>query len=469
MLKKKLFLGLITRCKDEYFIAEFVSYYLSEGVDLIYIIDDNSSNKEFYKSLHGNHRVIIVYEKNIINSNYASKLYAEIKNNFEWLIYVDVDEFITTKKDRLKSIRDELKTNFHDVDCIKIPWVMMSSNNQGESPASVLRANVWRWNHDLEHPNRIHKFRCRYQKIEVKCIFRTSVFEDVTDHHPKKSNRESPKVVESVSKKSVTLDPFHNSLREVDIKSAYLVCYHYRIISAENNKRKLDNNQWYIDKKYSLKDLESSDHSEVFDNTMSIKSSKTKIFVIGFNRCGTRTLHYFFKKNGLRCIHWDGDNLVNVMERNMAAGNKLLYGGRTVNVSVNSDCRYESAQVFSDLTCHYLDKDAKDYYKILDGDYKSSKFILNIRNIEDWISSRKKHSNGAVLQTLKAYHNCSTEDLENIWRDMWRQSIDEITEYFSDRPNDLLIFNIDTDGVEKITSFLEVEYTLDARHYEYVA
>ena len=34
------FLGLITRCKDEFFLKEFVDYYLSEGVDHIYILDD---------------------------------------------------------------------------------------------------------------------------------------------------------------------------------------------------------------------------------------------------------------------------------------------------------------------------------------------------------------------------------------------------------------------------------------------
>ena len=44
MLNKK-FLGLITRCKDEYFVKEFVDYYISQGVDHIYIIDDDSVDK----------------------------------------------------------------------------------------------------------------------------------------------------------------------------------------------------------------------------------------------------------------------------------------------------------------------------------------------------------------------------------------------------------------------------------------
>ena len=37
-----------------------------------------------------------------------------------------------------------------------------------------------------------------------------------------------------------------------------------------------------------------------------------RIFIIGFNKTATRTLHYFFKGNGLNAIHWDDGNLVKV-------------------------------------------------------------------------------------------------------------------------------------------------------------
>ena len=48
---EKKFLGLIARCKDEFFVKEFCSYYLSQGVDQIHIIDDNSSNKSIYDGI----------------------------------------------------------------------------------------------------------------------------------------------------------------------------------------------------------------------------------------------------------------------------------------------------------------------------------------------------------------------------------------------------------------------------------
>ena len=101
------FLGLITRCKDEFFIKEFCDYYLSQGVDKIFVIDDDSNDKSIYDTIH-DARVQIIYEKNVFpniknGSNkgqmiLVNKYYKQVKNNFKWMISVDVDEFITTKK-----------------------------------------------------------------------------------------------------------------------------------------------------------------------------------------------------------------------------------------------------------------------------------------------------------------------------------------------------------------------------------
>ena len=57
-------IGLIVRCKDEPYVFEFVNYYLTQGVDKIYIIDDNS-NKEIYKDVINNEKVNIIFDNNI--------------------------------------------------------------------------------------------------------------------------------------------------------------------------------------------------------------------------------------------------------------------------------------------------------------------------------------------------------------------------------------------------------------------
>ena len=264
------FLGLITRCKDEFFIKEFCDYYLSQGVDKIFVIDDNSNNKSIYNNIDDN-RIEIIYEQNIIKNNYANKLYKQIKSNFKWIIYCDVDEFITTKKNITNTIKDELKTTFKNVDCIKIPWVMMSCNSIEKNPNSILLENTYRWNHNKKHPHKIQKFRCRYDKIEVKCIFKTDKFNSILDHHPlEKSGHVF--IVDSISKKKQALVSFYGNLREEDIKNGYLLCYHYRIISKENSISKLKTNSWYIQNGYTIDDLMTCDYPEIIDETLKYKT-----------------------------------------------------------------------------------------------------------------------------------------------------------------------------------------------------
>lgn len=278
--KKQYFLGLITRCKDEFFIKEFCDYYLSQGVDKIYIIDDDSIDKTIYSNIRDK-RVEIIYTTNVFKPknevpgrwnqmDEVNKLYKQIKQNFEWIISVDVDEFITTKKNINNTIRDELKTTFNNVDCIKIPWVMMSSNGIEKNPESILKTNVYRWNHNKQHPypKDYRKFRCRYNEIEIKCIFKSEKFDYIDVHHPK--NPYKPvKIVNSINKNYEKLNHIYNNLRENDIKNGYLLCYHYRIISKENNINKLNKAQ-YI--KYTLEDLNNSDYAEIKDETLKKKS-----------------------------------------------------------------------------------------------------------------------------------------------------------------------------------------------------
>ena len=185
------------------------------------------------------------------------------------MISVDVDEFITTKKNITNTIKDELNTTFKDVDCIKIPWVMMSCNNRDKNPKSILLENTFRWNHNEKHPHKIYKFRCRYKLIEVKCIFKTDKFDKISLHHPNETVGDCI-IVDSIKKKKQGLNTFYNNLRENDIKNGYLLCYHFRIISRENCVNKLNKAQY---SKYKLEDLMRSDHPEIIDETLKNKTS----------------------------------------------------------------------------------------------------------------------------------------------------------------------------------------------------
>lgn len=282
-MKQKKFLSILTRCRDEFFIKEWVDYYISQGVDSIYIIDDDSEDKSIYNFASDKEykNVNIIYEKrNYADTNTAqqcqldkdspvNKIFrSKIQGNYKWLIYCDVDEFMVTKKHFNLTIRERLKKIENDVTCIAVPWVFMSGAKLKNNPQSVLREVVYRHDHDKRHPHPINKFRCRYEQIEYKCIIKPDSYKYLLDHKPLPSRRTVNGC--SLSRTKPVYSHILN-LRNKDIENGEFLCYHYRYISDEHAKNKLNTNGWYINDGYSFEHLKTSSYPEIYDDTLSRK------------------------------------------------------------------------------------------------------------------------------------------------------------------------------------------------------
>ena len=96
-----------------------------------------------------------------------------------------------------------------------------------------------------------------------------------------------------------------------------------------------------------------------------------------------------FTEPKIQSVHWDLGRLALKMQENLVGNKNLLVG-------------YEQYIVYTDMeTCIY--NDLKNTYKyhfmfkyfdLLDKQYPNSKFILNTRPVDNWISSRLNHTNG---------------------------------------------------------------------------
>ena len=251
----KNFLTILLRVRNEnLFLESFIKHYFAEGVDEIYILDDNST-QPFPKIVEEDERVF-VYEATTFKSHHeklhdAQMMYNHmLRDKTEWFMFIDADEFITTRRNTDKTIREELETTFKDADLIKIPWIMFGSNGEDRNPKQVLTDTIWRWDHDKKHPHpeeamKIWKHRCcKYDKIEVKSIFKTEAFAKLTTHCPSDPTREI-NIVDGVDNiQNYMNDPeteiWYHNLREESIDRAYLACNHYRNISKEQMKQKAD-------------------------------------------------------------------------------------------------------------------------------------------------------------------------------------------------------------------------------------
>lgn len=151
-----------------------------------------------------------------------------------------------------------------------------------------------------------------------------------------------------------------------------------------------------------------------------------KIFAIGFNKCGTSSLHALFLELGRPSFHgveWRSCNDMKILKE--------------------YDC-------FSDGIPEDLQK--------LDISFPGSKFILQLRELDGWIFSRlghieKERKNGMHVAT--EYWD-STDHAVKMWIRQRNHYHLKVLEYFADRPGDLLIVNFirDEQAANKICKFL---------------
>ena len=166
-----------------------------------------------------------------------------------------------------------------------------------------------------------------------------------------------------------------------------------------------------------------------------------KVFQIGFNKCGTKSLYTFFKQNGHRSIHNNKSIEEYTLKSNHAKG-KLLCDGAD-GIILWSDIRYVQRN-----------------FSILANQYPDSKFIFNVRNFDNWLQSKQRQTNRPFAKYDK--YNREYIDKYDIkilfkeyWKAYWIIHTTDIEEYFVGvQSKRLLVFDIEKDTGEKIADFL---------------
>lgn len=284
----KNFLTIILRVRNEnLFLESFVKHYFAEGVDEIFILDDNST--EPFPDYVKNHEKVFIYQANYFSSHHEKLLDAQLLYNHvvrektEWLMFVDADEFITTRRNPEKTIRQELETTFKNADLVKIPWIMFGSNGRDRNPEKVLLESIWRWNHNIAHPHPSEAMKiwphrkCKLDKIEVKSIFKTSKFNKLTTHCPSEPIGEIV-IVDGIDNITNYMNEpeteiWYHNLREASIQRGFLTCNHYRNISKQQMEQKANDSHLPLYRVPDCVNLQLlSDFSEIEDTLLRDKA-----------------------------------------------------------------------------------------------------------------------------------------------------------------------------------------------------
>jgi hypothetical protein len=129
---------LFTNARNEDNILEWIIHHLNIGFTHIHIID-HKSEKPIYdivQSIQLDNVTVERIDSDIIKTNLMWKVHAyALKENYDWLLYLDADEFLVLNND---STLESFLQNYEKFDQIGINWLMFGSNNHHDIPNGTI-------------------------------------------------------------------------------------------------------------------------------------------------------------------------------------------------------------------------------------------------------------------------------------------------------------------------------------------
>jgi len=128
---------------ESWIIKEWIEHYLSEGIEHFYLIDNGSTDDYEIKINDYMNYITLVKDPLRLKSNTQSYLYNKIflnkvKEETEWLIICDIDEYMYARNGYSKII-DALNVLPQHMDKIFIRWKLFGSNKHIKQPESVIK------------------------------------------------------------------------------------------------------------------------------------------------------------------------------------------------------------------------------------------------------------------------------------------------------------------------------------------
>jgi hypothetical protein len=163
-----------------------------------------------------------------------------------------------------------------------------------------------------------------------------------------------------------------------------------------------------------------------------------KVFGIGLNKTGTRSIASALRQLGYRTLH-KGDVATSALVERAASERRPLL----TYLGSSWDAYFDVAALVHG-------------FRDLDAQYPGSRFLLSTRELEGWLRSREKHVLANQRRAAEGAYSGRwlTVDIDG-WRTEWQAHHAAVAEYFGDRPDDLLVFDaVGGDGWDVLCPFL---------------
>jgi len=172
------------------------------------------------------------------------------------------------------------------------------------------------------------------------------------------------------------------------------------------------------------------------------------IFQIGFNRCGTASLHRFLLESGISSLHWGYEVLGTLISARIDAGEDPIKD-------------FPHIIGFTDMIGPRPGGLAEPYkrFDYLHRWYPNALYVLNTRDREKWIASRAtfQHEGQTLLAGFAQMLKIPESAVPDFWRAEWDYHHAIVRAHFSGAPN-FLEFHIEQDDPDKLRAFVATRY-----------
>lgn len=131
---------IVTIIKNEQkYLNEWLQYHINLGIDNIFVFEDTGSeshrdicskyNNVTLLPIEFTNNIIFITNKRISQIARYQRIiyYLKYKYDFDWVIYIDVDEFLTLQDDN--NTLDNIFEQFMEYDFVQLQWMNYNANN----------------------------------------------------------------------------------------------------------------------------------------------------------------------------------------------------------------------------------------------------------------------------------------------------------------------------------------------------
>ena len=152
--------------------------------------------------------------------------------------------------------------------------------------------------------------------------------------------------------------------------------------------------------------------------------SRRRVFAIGLNKTGTTSLDAALRLLGYRTLHWGGPDARRCVRRAMAEGAPLLE---------HLDPEPEAVSDLEEVT---------HSFELADRQYPGSRFVLTVRDLDDWLDSRRRHVERNRRRRAQGTYRGRFLSVEpEAWAAEYRRHERRVRSYFAGR-EDLLVLDV---------------------------